>query len=108
MLALLAIIVERHKHRAAICRWPLKKQFPRSTRMPGRWAQISGMRTAADLAYLGTVQMTKPFRDVPELALRNKRIPLRLRRMVPPGVLDRVRMPYPSRLVSFAGGELPC
>jgi hypothetical protein len=52
--------------------------------------------------------MTRPFRDVPEPALENQRMLIRLRPAVPPDLVDRAHMPYPSRFVSFTRDELPC
>ena len=50
--------------------------------------------------------MTRPFRDVPQPALKNQRMLIRLRPAVPPDVVDRAHMPYPSRFVSVRRYEL--
>jgi hypothetical protein len=52
--------------------------------------------------------MTRHFRDVPEPALENQRMLIRLRPAVPPDLVDRAHMPYPCRFVSLTRDELPC
>jgi hypothetical protein len=52
--------------------------------------------------------MARPFRDVPEPAVKNARISVSLRRALRPGALDPVPLPRASRFVYSATGELPC